>query len=88
MPNPIKPIKPIIRPLAKPIQKLASTFRRQTLLERRTKQMEELIKIRQAKGLPTKAEELHKTNIEKEVSSLKDSIGGKIGNLNKEIKSN
>lgn len=78
-------IKPIIKPFAKPVQKLASTFRRQSLLERRTKQMEELIKLRQAKGLPTKAEELHKTNIEKEVGSLKDSMGGKIGALKEEI---
>jgi hypothetical protein len=78
-------LKPIIKPLTKPIQKLATTFRRQTLLERRAKQMEELIKIRQAKGLPTKAEELHKTNIEKEAASLKDSAGGKISEIKKKI---
>ena len=76
-------LKPIIKPLIKPIKKLTQTFRRQSLLERREKQMEELIKIRQAKGLPTKAEELHKENIKKESESLKTDIAGKIGSLNK-----
>ena len=54
-------------------------------MERRSRQIEELIKIRQAKGLPTKAEELHKTNIEKEVASLKESMGGKIGEIKEKI---
>jgi len=78
-------LKPIIKPIIKPVQKLTQTFRRQSLLERREKHMEELIKIRQAKGLPTKAEELHKENIGKELSSLKDQLGGDIGRFKKEI---
>ena len=76
-------LKPIIKPLTKSVQRLTQTFRRQSLLERRAKQMEVLIQQRQAKGLPTKAEELHKENIKKESESLKTDIAGKIGDLNK-----
>ncbi len=73
----------MFKPIINPIKKLTQTFRRQSLLERRQKQVENLIQQRQMKGLPTKAEELHKENIKKESENLKSDIAGKISSLNK-----
>ena len=77
-------LKPIIKPIIKPVQKLKQAFRRQSLLERRQKQMEILIQQRQIKGLPTKAEELHKENIQKEVSGLERDVAKQVSDLSKE----